>query len=106
MTTDKESETTLRGYWPLGANGSILITSRQYYNFMKDSNRKGETIKPFNEKESWDLLVRLIGDTWTQAERSGQLKEADYQAARQWLEKLGGLRKFLVVGSMMANSNR
>jgi hypothetical protein len=106
LFADKESETILRGYWPLGANGSILITSRQYHNFMKDSNRKGETIKLFNDKESWDLLVRLMGDAWTQAERSGQLKDADYQAARDWLEKLGGLRKFLVMGCRMTISNR
>jgi len=73
---------------------------------MKDSNRKGETIKPFGEKESWDLLVRLMGDAWTRAERLGQIKDADYQAAREWLDKLGGLRKLLTVGGMIASSNR
>lgn len=92
---DKESETILRRYWPIGANGSILITSRQYYNSMKDINRKGETIKPFNERESWDMLVRLIGDKWTEASNSGQLKPSDIQAAKDWVEKLGGLRKCL-----------
>jgi hypothetical protein len=92
---DKESEAILRGYWPIGANGSILITSRQYYNFMKDINRKGETIKPFNDRESWDLLIQLIGDKWTEAANSGQLKPSDIQAAKDWIEKLGGLRKYL-----------
>jgi hypothetical protein len=104
--TDKESETILRGYWPIGANGSILITSRQYYNFMKDINRKGETIKPFNDDESWDLLIRLIGNKWAEAEKSGRLTSADYQAARDWLKKLGGLRKFCVLRSTIPNSNR
>lgn len=73
---------------------------------MKDSNRKGETIKPFNEQESWDLLVRLMGDAWTKAEQSGQLRPADYKAAKEWLGKLGGLRKFFVVGEIMPSSNR
>jgi hypothetical protein len=91
---EKESEAILRPYWPIGANGSILIISRQYYNFMKDVNRKGESIKPLNEQESLDLLVRLIGDKWTEAAKSGQLKEADLQAARDWVDKLGGLRKY------------
>jgi hypothetical protein len=91
---DKESETILRGYWPIGAVGSILITSRQYYNFMKDVNRKGETVKPFNEHESWDLLVLLLGDIWNDAEKSGQLTPADMQAAKSWVKKLEGLRKY------------
>lgn len=94
---DKESETTLRGYWPIGAMGSILITSRQYYNFMKDINRKGETVKPFNEQESYDLLIRLLGDKWTNAKKSGQLKEADIEATRDWAKKLEGLRMYTLV---------
>lgn len=100
LAIDKESETILRGYWPIGANGSILITSRQYYNFMKDANRKGETIKTFNENESWDLLVQLMGNEWIEAEKSGQVSPDDHQAAKEWLKKLGGLRKFVIVHSL------
>jgi len=63
---------------------------------MKDINRKGETIKPFDETESWDLLIRLMGNMWTDAEKSGQLSQDDYRAAREWLKRLGGLRKFAI----------
>jgi hypothetical protein len=55
---------------------------------MKDINSNSEKIKPFNKQESWDLLVRLMGDIWTEATKSRQLKEADLQAARDWVDML------------------
>lgn len=60
---------------------------------MKDINRKGETIRPFDEQESWDLLLRLLGDKWVEASNSGLLKHADIVAAKAWMKRLGGLRK-------------
>jgi hypothetical protein len=72
---------------------------------MKDKNRKGETVKPFNEQESWDLLVKLLGDKWTEAEKSGQLKPADKLATREWVRKLEGLRESLFAGVTELTSN-
>jgi len=71
---------------------------------MKDENRRGVTIKPFNDRESWDLLVQLLGDKWTQAVKSGRLKHSDMSAAKSWVEKLGGLRKSLTA-AIVPNSN-
>lgn len=72
-----------------------MITSRTYYNFMKDVNRKGETIKTFNEKESWDLLLLLLGEKYTEAYKNNVMRQSDIVAAKAWLDRLGGLRKFL-----------
>ncbi|KAH8602772.1 P-loop containing nucleoside triphosphate hydrolase protein [Bisporella sp. PMI_857] len=86
-----EREPILRGYWPVGANGAILITSRKYYNFMNDAERKGDTVKPFNEKDGWDLLMKLLGPEWQDLDRRGLLKHSEEVAAREFLNELGGL---------------
>lgn len=83
----------MKGYWPINANGAILITSRTYHNFLKDINRKGETVQMFSPNESWDLLLRLLGDDWVTAHQNKTIKQADELAAKAWLKLLGGLRK-------------
>jgi hypothetical protein len=88
---DQESEAILKGYWPLGAEGAILITSRTYYNFLKDGNRKGDTIKPFNDSEAWDLFLRILGKEYLLGRENNQLRESEVAAAKAWLVKLGGL---------------
>ena len=86
-----EQDYILKGYWPTGAAGAILTTSRKYHNFTKDSKRQGETIKPFDKTQSWDLLLQLLGDDWKKLDREGRLLPNEVAAAKGMLEKLGGL---------------
>ena len=82
----------MKRYWPVGANGAILITSRKYYNFMKDIKRRGETVKPFNEHQSWNLLMQLLGPDWKAMDNQGSIKVSEENAARSFLAKLGGVK--------------
>jgi hypothetical protein len=75
----------------MGASGAILTTSRRYHNFSKDLQRKGETIKPFDPAQSWDLLLQLLGDDWKKMEREGHIPPSEVSAAKSMLDKLGGL---------------
>ena len=77
----------MKGYWPVGVTGAILITSRRYYNFVKDKQRSGDTVKPFNEQQSFDLLMLLLGEKW----QSRLLRQSEITAAKTLLKKLGGL---------------
>lgn len=86
-----EQDHILQGYWPMGAAGAILTTSRRYFNFSKDLNRKGETIKVFNPAQSWDLLLQLLGNDWKTMDREGRFPPSEALAARGMLDKLGGL---------------
>ena len=81
----------MRAYWPIGAAGSILITSRKYHNFAKDLKRQGETIKPFDAKQSWDLLLQLLGGDWREKYRDDLLPRSEIAAAKSMLHKLEGL---------------
>lgn len=83
----------MKQYWPLGANGAILITSRKYYNFMKDGRRTGSTVKPFSEKQSWALLMQLLGGNWKKQDQDGSIKGSEEAAAKEFLVKLQGVRK-------------
>jgi hypothetical protein len=58
---------------------------------MKDSQRRGETVKPFNENQSWDLLMQLLGDDWKSLDKQGSMKVSEEIAARAFLSKLGGV---------------
>jgi hypothetical protein len=75
----------------MGANGAILITSRQYYNFMQHDSRKGDTVKPFNPEQSFDLLFQLLGDDWRDLQRRKLLAQSEVKAATEFLRKLEGL---------------
>ncbi|KAL2064598.1 hypothetical protein VTL71DRAFT_3735 [Oculimacula yallundae] len=86
-----ESSDILKGFWPSGANGAILITSRQYYNFANDAQRHGETVKPFNDKQSWELFMRFLGPSWQEKDKNGHMKGTEEKAARAMLKKFGGL---------------
>jgi hypothetical protein len=81
----------LNGYWPVGSSGAILTTSRKYYNFAKDLSRKGETIKPFGPKESWELLLQLLGKDWKKLDSEGKIEASEITAAKNLLERLEGL---------------
>jgi hypothetical protein len=86
-----EKEHLLKGYWPMGANGAILITSRKYYNFMKDDDRKGDTIKPFDPKQSFDLLFQFLGEDMRDLQQKRLLKLSEVNAAKEFLGRLEGL---------------
>ena len=75
----------------MGANGAILITSRQYYNFIQHDGRKGDTVKPFNSKQSFDLLFQLLGDDWRDLQRRKLLAQFEVKAATEFLGNLQGL---------------
>jgi hypothetical protein len=53
--------------------------------------RKGETIKPFDPTQSWDLLLQLLGDDWKKMEREGHIPPSEVLTAKTMLERLGGL---------------
>ncbi|KAL2064599.1 hypothetical protein VTL71DRAFT_3736 [Oculimacula yallundae] len=82
-----ENEATLQGYTPVGANGSILMTSRKYYNYTKDVSRHGETVKPFDPEASWKLLIGFLGNEWKQKVES----PTEMEAAKAMLADLEGL---------------
>ncbi|KAN0114720.1 hypothetical protein V8E51_004264 [Hyaloscypha variabilis] len=86
-----ERESVLKGYWPVSVQGSILITSRKYYNFTNDAHRKGDTIKPFTPKESWSLLMKLLGPEWVEKDGKGLITAPEERAATELLKCLGGL---------------
>ncbi|KAG0647439.1 hypothetical protein D0Z07_6667 [Hyphodiscus hymeniophilus] len=81
----------LKAYWPVGASGAILITSRKYHNFAKDLSRKGQTIRPFDPKQSWDLLLQLLGDDWKKLDQEGHIPQTEITAAKNLLGRLEGL---------------
>jgi hypothetical protein len=86
-----EDETLLRGYWPVGAPGSILITSRKRYNFVKDIDRDGNTVQPFDEEQSLQLLWKILGPDWRRTHIVEPFQETDDAAARRLMISIGGL---------------
>jgi hypothetical protein len=58
---------------------------------MKDDQRKGETVKPFNDKQSYELLMMLLGEKWQTMDRRGVLRQSEITAATTLLTKIGGL---------------
>jgi hypothetical protein len=75
-------------YWKLTID---RIISRKYYNFTNDAHRKGDTIKPFTPKESWSLLMKLLGSQWAEEDRKGLIKGSEERAATELLKNLGGV---------------
>lgn len=67
------------------------ITSRTYYNFLKDSQRKGDTVKPFNEADSWQLLMRLLGPKWVEDDRNDMITQSEENAGKRLLKDIGGV---------------
>jgi hypothetical protein len=69
----------------------LRITSRSYYNFANDAQRKGGTVKPFTDAQSWDLLMKLLGPNWEDLDRKGLIKTSEMSAAKELLKDLGGV---------------
>ncbi|KAH8752637.1 P-loop containing nucleoside triphosphate hydrolase protein [Hyaloscypha finlandica] len=86
-----ENSNILRAYWPTqGSSGAILLTSRKYQNLQKDLERRGDTVKPFDIKQSWDFLLQLLGPDWQRAHHEGKLPQSEITAAKSMLEYLEG----------------
>jgi hypothetical protein len=54
----------LKGYWPTGGSGAMLLTSRSYYNFFDDDQRHGQTVQLFDEAERRQLFLACMGEEW------------------------------------------
>ncbi len=91
LTRNLERDQILKGYLPIGASGAILFTSRRYYNFSNDGKRKGTTVLPFDPKQSWDLLLQLLGEDWKRMDREGRIPASEVTAAKHMLHQLEGL---------------
>ena len=88
-----ERSNVLKGFYPSGAQGSMLLTSRSYYNFFEDEIRQGETVEVFDHDERRQLLLTLLGRPW-QAEHLGDdemLAKIEQAAIDTLLEETGGL---------------
>jgi tetratricopeptide (TPR) repeat protein len=88
-----ERENLLKGSWPVGARGTILLTSRTYYNFFEDDQRQGETVPFFTPQESYDFLMAQLGKKWqdTHLNPSGVMYNTETTAATTLLKETGGL---------------
>jgi hypothetical protein len=86
-----ERAAVMKGYWPFGANGAILITSRSYYNFLNDDQRRGDTVSTFNDDQSFGLLCRLLGPDWRSLYEEGKVVKSEKDAAHEFLSRLDGL---------------
>jgi hypothetical protein len=53
--------------------------------------REGNTVKPFDPKESWNLLLKLLGDDWERDDQAGRLPQTEVTAAKNLLDRLEGL---------------
>jgi hypothetical protein len=58
---------------------------------MIDAQRKGDTIKPFDSRQSWDLFMQLLGPEWIDLDRKGLIKTAEETAAKKFFKSLGGV---------------
>jgi len=101
-----EKEHLLKGYWPIGANGAILITTGQYYNFMQYGNQKGLTVKPLDAKQSFDLLFQLLGDDWRDLQRRGLLPPSEVKAATEFLGQLQGLELAIEQAAILIKNDK
>ncbi|KAH7416715.1 P-loop containing nucleoside triphosphate hydrolase protein [Cadophora sp. MPI-SDFR-AT-0126] len=99
-----ESDDILKGYWPTGATGAILITSRRYFNFTNDAQRHADTIKPFNERQSWDLFRKFLGPKWQQKDKAGRMNSVEEKAARTLLKRFGGLALAIQQAAQLVNN--
>jgi tetratricopeptide (TPR) repeat protein/Cdc6-like AAA superfamily ATPase len=88
-----ERENLLKGYWPVGARGSMLLTSRSPYNFFEDDQRQGETVPVFSIEESDASLMAQLGQDWQTTHLGAQNMLADVEkaAAKTLLHQTGGL---------------
>lgn len=58
---------------------------------MNDAKRQGVTIKPFNESQSWKLLLKLLGPEWEAREAAGQMRGHEEEDGKAFLKDMGGV---------------
>jgi hypothetical protein len=58
---------------------------------MKDDDRKGETIKPFDPIQSFDLLCQFLGEDMRDLQQKRLIKKSEMDAAKEFLARLEGL---------------
>ncbi|EXJ60696.1 hypothetical protein A1O7_04849 [Cladophialophora yegresii CBS 114405] len=83
----------LKGYWPNGGHGAMLLTSRSYFNFFGDDQRHGETVQLFNDIERRNLFLTCLGEPWqlTHLNSDDMMVEIEEAAITALLKKTGGL---------------
>ena len=88
-----EREQQLKGYWPSGGHGAMLLTSRSFHNFFEDENRHGETVQLFTDQERRNLLLALLGDEWVgrHLDPEDMMHEIEEAAIAALMKKTGGL---------------
>lgn len=97
-----ENAKIMKSYWPPpGTSGAVLITSRLYHNFIKEECREGATIKPFDPKQSWELLLELLGGKWKQLDQEDKIPESEVEAAKSMVKDLDGLALAIVQTSVL-----
>jgi hypothetical protein len=101
-----EEEQLLRGYWPTGATGSVLLTSRHWANIQHDEYRNGQTVPLFNPQERWDLLMKLLGLQWQSENLEGPTGALEREAGTRLLNHLGGLTLAIVQAASLIKENR
>jgi len=67
---------------------------------MNDKQRKGDTVKPFSDKQSWDLLMKLLGPDWQDLDQKGYIKKEEEVAAKGLLKELGGVSNQVIQWSL------
>ncbi|KAJ9617240.1 hypothetical protein H2200_000961 [Cladophialophora chaetospira] len=88
-----EREQLLKGYWPTGGHGAMLLTSRSYYNFFEDDQRRGETVQLFTDTERRQLFLACLGEDWQSSHLNTEdmMVEIEDAAISALLKKTGGL---------------
>lgn len=71
---------------------------------MKDGKRKGNTIRPLDDQQSFDLLMLLLGEHWQDLYKQGLLPQSEISAAKALLKKTGGLVLAIQQASILINN--
>ena len=50
-------------------------------------------MKPFNDTQGWELLVKLLGEDWAESNRNGKMKGLEEMAGKALVKSLGGVRE-------------
>jgi DNA polymerase III delta prime subunit len=88
-----KQEQLLKTCWPVGARGSILLTSRSFYSSFKDEQLNSESVSLFNEEESWELLMAYLGPSWQAKHfaKTNMMVDVEIAAAKTLLNQTRGL---------------
>jgi hypothetical protein len=71
---------------------------------MKDKQRMGDRVKPFNEQQRFDLLILLLWDKWQDRQKRGTLIQLEIVTAKILLKKIGRLALDIQQASISINN--